>query len=105
MFKPHELASFIKKRVAVIKKSLQIQDHYHSELIVHHRIKSFIKWKAPLDGWINLNIDRASKNNPGPTGAGGVFHGPLGNYIVGFSVNLSICSWVKAKMMGLLHGL
>jgi len=38
MFKPHEPDSFIKKRAAGIKKSLQTQDHYHSKLIVHPRI-------------------------------------------------------------------
>lgn len=27
-------------------------------------------WKKPLEGWVKVNFDGASKGNPGPSGAG-----------------------------------
>jgi len=67
--------------------------------------ESLIQWFPPPEGWVKLNVDGASKGNPGLAGAGGLLRGQYGNWIRGFALNLGICSSVKAELLALLHGL
>jgi hypothetical protein len=41
-------------------------------------IRSRDKWRPPLEGFLKLNFDGASKGNPGPSRDGGVFHNSKG---------------------------
>ena len=67
--------------------------------------ESFIQWIPPPEGWFKLNVDGASKGNPGPAGAGGILRGQYGNWIRGFALNIGICTFVKGELTALLHGL
>ena len=50
--------------------------------------ESLIQWTPPPERWIKLNVDGASKGNPGTAGAGGILRGHYGNWIKGFTLNL-----------------
>ena len=43
-----------------------------------------VLWQRPDSGWTKLNTDGASKGNPGPAGAGGIFRDNHGNPILAF---------------------
>jgi hypothetical protein len=49
-------------------------------------------WRPPQKGFIKLNFDGASKGNPGPAGAGGVFRNHKGEPLLFFATNLGITS-------------
>ena len=64
-----------------------------------------IKWEPPSENWTKLNVDGASKGNPGLAGGGGVLRNHRGDWIKGFAANFGMCSSVKAEMLALLQGL
>ncbi|KAJ8430823.1 hypothetical protein Cgig2_034150 [Carnegiea gigantea] len=66
---------------------------------------AFVRWHAPREDWIKLNIDGASKGNPGPSGGGGIFRDHYGNWIKAFACNFGWCTSVKAEVLALLKGL
>ena len=66
---------------------------------------NLVQWFPPPEGWSKLNVDGASKGNPGPAGAGGLLRGPYGNWIRGFALSIGLCSSVKAELIALLRGL
>ena len=72
---------------------------------ISNKTEALIQWKSPPYVWVKLNLDDASHGNPGSAGCGGMFRDPLGKWLVGFSVNLGVCTSVKAEMMALWHGL
>lgn len=49
-----------------------------------------VKWLTPPIGKMKLNIDGASKVNPGPSGCGVIIHDHLGQLIHGFSLFLGV---------------
>jgi len=73
--------------------------------IVSPNVKVFIKWKPPIESWIKLNIDGASKGNPGSVGGGGVFRGHSSKWIKEFSANFEHCTSVKTELLALLKSL
>ena len=64
------------------------------------RQELLVRWCAPVEGWVKLNVDGASKGNPGIAG-GGVLRDHYGNWIQGFACNLGWCSSVKAEFLAL----
>ena len=63
-----------------------------------------IHWKAPIWSCVGLNTDGAMKRS-GYAGAGGLIRDSNGNWLMGFTVNLGMCSVLSAKLWGLFHGL
>ncbi|KAL9416422.1 hypothetical protein AB3S75_039586 [Citrus x aurantiifolia] len=63
-----------------------------------------IRWKAPTWPCVSLNMDGARKGF-GHAGAGGLIRDFNGNWLMGFTVNLGMCSVLSAELWGLLHGL
>ena len=57
-----------------------------------------------MGGWLIMNTYGASKGNPGPAGAGGVLRGDKGEWLIGFSESLGVCSSVKAEIRTVLRG-
>lgn len=41
-------------------------------------------WQKPAAQWVKLNVDGASKGNPGPAGIGGIIRDSRSNLIKGF---------------------
>ncbi|KAH9723967.1 putative ribonuclease H protein [Citrus sinensis] len=52
------------------------------------RVETLIRWKAPIWSCVSLNMDDSN-----------------GNWLMGFTVNLGICSVLSVELWGLLHGL
>ena len=48
-------------------------------------------------------MDGATKGNPGPATVGGVLCGHKGEWLMGFTKNLGICSSMKAKIRAVLR--
>ena len=53
---------------------------------------------------VSLNTDGAKKGS-GYAGAGGLIRDSNGNWLMGFTVNLGMCSVLSTELWGLLHGL
>ncbi|KAH9724217.1 putative ribonuclease H protein [Citrus sinensis] len=68
------------------------------------RVETMIHWKAPIWSCVGLNTDGAMKRS-GYAGAGGLIRDSNGNWLMGFTVNLGMCSVLSAKLWGLFHGL
>ena len=47
-------------------------DKVYGATTFNARVEKYIGWKAPLEGWVTLNTDGASKKNPGCAGSGGL---------------------------------
>lgn len=63
-----------------------------------------IRWKAPIWSCVSLNIDGAKKGY-GYAGTSGLLRDFNGNYLMGLTVNLRMCSILSTDLWGLLHGL
>ncbi|XP_027150495.1 uncharacterized protein LOC113750754 [Coffea eugenioides] len=82
----------------------------HSGLILcMERTKSvlprWVAWSRPSAGYVKLNIDGSSLENPGHSGAGRVFRDSSGNILCGFSLFLGSRTNMEAEAMALLEGL
>lgn len=66
---------------------------------------TLVQWKPPTGNLLKLNIDGASKGNPGRAGCGGVVRNSSGDLILAFSEYLEIGTNNKAEMQGLYSGL
>ncbi|CAI9780517.1 unnamed protein product [Fraxinus pennsylvanica] len=64
-----------------------------------------ISWKKPLEKEYKLNVDGASKGNPGLVGGGGVLRDSNGTFLAGFSHHYSPCTNMVAETRALLDGL
>jgi len=95
----------VPKRIGEIRKALARIGATSVNSSTHPRTETFIQWVIPLEGWIKLNLDGASCGNPGLARDGGAFGCPIRNWLLNFSVNLDVCSSVKAELLGLLYGL
>ena len=64
-----------------------------------------IKWIAPLEPFIKLNIDGNSLGNPRLARAGGLLCNSSDAWILGFSLNMGIASNNIAKLGAVRQGL
>ena len=65
----------------------------------------WISWSLPLEVFLKLNIDRASKGNPGSSGGGVVLRNHWGQLVLVGSYYYGHCSNMEAEMKALLSGL
>jgi ribonuclease HI len=54
---------------------------------------------------VKINVDGCSKGNPGVAGAGGIIRDAMGRWIVGFALNIGICTSVSAELWAITNGL
>ncbi|KAK6115002.1 hypothetical protein DH2020_007271 [Rehmannia glutinosa] len=64
-----------------------------------------VTWRVPDMGWFKLNIDGASRGNPGLAGCGGVIRDTQATIIAGFSTFIDVASNVQAELRAILLGL
>lgn len=69
------------------------------------RVERMIAWTPPRVGWLKMNTDGTSRNNPGLATAGGVLRDETGQWRGGFSLNIGICSVPLAELWGVYYGL
>lgn len=67
-------------------------------------IERWIGWSPPTWPWCKLNID-GTKKKSGVASAGGILRDQSGNWIIGFGMNIGICSVTVAELWGLYRGL
>ena len=58
-------------------------------------------------GWHTLKTDGCVrlKRRHGGGGGGGLLRGSSGEWVVGFSINLGVCSIEEAELWAIVHGL
>ncbi|KAK9278780.1 hypothetical protein L1049_028358 [Liquidambar formosana] len=78
-----------------------------SRLAKERLVKSvrYIAWSFPPLGWVKLNTYGSSRGNPGESAGEGLLRDDAGNWMVGFCVNIGVCSVTGAKLWALFHGL
>ena len=69
------------------------------------KIPRIIKWNAPLEPFIKLNIDGSSLGNPGLVGASRLLCNSLGDWISSFSLYMGITSNNIAELGAVCEGL
>ena len=104
-FSPYQPVEFIQRYTKTILKALDAPNVLAQNQVRSNKSVALIQWKAPLDDWVKLNIDGASRGNPGPAGCGGVVRDSAGTWLASFSAKLGVCTSVKAELMALVHGL
>src|SRR3954462_1387178 len=62
-------------------------------------------WKKPSSKVIKLNIDGASKGNPGDAGIGGLFRNSNGDFIIGFASYLGTTTSIMVEAKAIYFGL
>ena len=73
--------------------------------IVKLSISQVIKWMAPTEPFIKLNIDGSSLDNPGLAGAGNLLRDSSRVWISGFSLNMDIMTNNMAELGTVRQGL
>ncbi|KAL4386745.1 hypothetical protein GQ457_09G012620 [Hibiscus cannabinus] len=68
-------------------------------------MRSPVEWTPPEQGWVKLNTDGAPHAISGMASCGGVFRDHMGEWILGFSKFIGVCSVVDAELWGVLVGL
>lgn len=64
-----------------------------------------IKWVVPLEGWVKINTNGASRGEKQMAGCGGLIGGCVGKWVCGFAKKLGMCSALKAELWAVLTGL
>ncbi|KAL4336249.1 hypothetical protein GQ457_07G029660 [Hibiscus cannabinus] len=64
-----------------------------------------VEWAPPEQGWVKLNTDGARHATSGMASCGGVLRDHLGEWILGFSKFIGVCSVIDAELWGVLVGL
>ncbi|KAK8491833.1 hypothetical protein V6N11_069687 [Hibiscus sabdariffa] len=62
-------------------------------------------WCAPATGWCKLNTDDSRCNTTGRASYGGVLRNVKGDWIMGFSRFIGVCSTLEVEIWGVLEGL
>ena len=69
------------------------------------REEILVGWEPTLVGWIALNMDGASRRNPGVSGGGGIFRGWHGECLGGFAERMGVYYSARAELRAVLRGL
>ncbi|KAK9291995.1 hypothetical protein L1049_019947 [Liquidambar formosana] len=81
------------------------EDAQKTECVSPCKHLSFIAWSFPSAGWVKLNTDGSSRGNPGKAAGGGLIRDDAGCWLVGFGINIGICTITTAEIWALFHGL
>ncbi|MQM08584.1 hypothetical protein Taro_041434 [Colocasia esculenta] len=73
-------------------------------VIVPVKMSKFVRW-IPLVHGLMLNVDGASKGNPGPCGGGGIFRDSSGNATLDFSHYYGVGSCMVSEVRALHDGI
>ncbi|KAL4346674.1 hypothetical protein GQ457_17G015250 [Hibiscus cannabinus] len=64
-----------------------------------------VRWQPPVSVWFKLNIDGSRVSPEGFASCGGVVRTSSGEWIIGFSKYVRICSTVVAELWDVFEGL
>ena len=98
-----EYAWFHELEPSLLDRTKQISKHYsHWEIRLEEQ--EFIKWRSSLEKHI-LQVDGASKGNPGPAGSGGVLFDISGKIVLSFAWGLGQNTNNTAEILAIWQGL
>ncbi|XP_074304974.1 uncharacterized protein LOC141639890 [Silene latifolia] len=97
-------SSFLMERIWEVKNAKESTD-VCVKAREQRRHEIFVQCIAPLAGWVVLNIDGASKGNPGLSGAGCLIRDASGQLIKAFSEKLGLETVTRGEIMALRRGL
>ncbi|OMP08311.1 hypothetical protein CCACVL1_01125 [Corchorus capsularis] len=89
----------------VLKSALGKLEGKSTSAAIAQEFKKKYGKKPPLYEVVKLNTDGAARGNPGVAGAGGVIRNSSGDWLVGFTAHLGVCSNVAAELHALRLGL
>ncbi|KAK9013943.1 hypothetical protein V6N11_005118 [Hibiscus sabdariffa] len=64
-----------------------------------------VRWRRPPEEWCKLNCDEAVVTSSGYSTCGGVIRNAAGDWLIGFSRKLGICSVIESELWGIYEGL
>jgi ribonuclease HI len=97
--RPIRQPEFVRQRLKCYSSADRVmQDVVHQQKTIIH-----VGWNPPLQGWVCLNVDGASRN--GVIGCGGVVRGSVGEWIHGFSKIIGRGEIYIAELSGVLEGM
>jgi ribonuclease HI len=73
-------------------------------LPTRQQVEIGVAWQRPVEGWVVLNTDGASRRT-GVAGCGGLLRNSNGQWLGGFSRHLGRCSAYIAELWGVFEGL
>jgi ribonuclease HI/exonuclease III len=98
-----EYAWFHELEPSLLNRTKKIPKHYsHWEIRLEEQ--EFIKWRSSLEKHI-LQVDGASKGNPGPAGSGGVLFDISGKIVLSFAWGLGQNTNNTAEILAIWQGL
>ncbi|KAK9136201.1 hypothetical protein Syun_015531 [Stephania yunnanensis] len=83
-------------------------DHDDTRLlagVTRKRPRRWVCWDFPNTGWVKLNVDGASKGNPGPASFGGVMRDERGCWLFGYMGHIGTASSTVAELWAIREGL
>ncbi|MQM08287.1 hypothetical protein Taro_041142 [Colocasia esculenta] len=86
------------------QQHLSILMHYGFKPMVKMKMPKLVRWTPPRFGF-SLNVDGASKGNPGPCGGGGCIRDYKGNIYLGFAFFYGQGNSLVAEVLALCDGL
>ncbi|KAL4291966.1 hypothetical protein GQ457_14G024710 [Hibiscus cannabinus] len=64
-----------------------------------------VRWEAPPPPWCKVNVDDACDSATGRASCGGAIRSDSGQWLMGFSRQLGLCSSLEAELWGIFEGL
>ncbi|KAL4283143.1 hypothetical protein GQ457_16G010650 [Hibiscus cannabinus] len=64
-----------------------------------------VRWEAPPPSWCKVNVDGACDSATGRASCGGAIRSDSGQWLMGFSRQLGLCSSLEAELWGIFEGL
>ncbi|KAE8693055.1 hypothetical protein F3Y22_tig00110819pilonHSYRG00250 [Hibiscus syriacus] len=71
----------------------------------YRQVNRIVLWSPPPPNWCKMNTDGSRKAGNGFATCGGVLRSSNGDWLVGFSKVIGICSIVEAELWGIYEGL
>lgn len=87
------------------KKSLESLEYFDLHVTAKAYKIQLVLWKSPSSQWSKLNIDGASRRNPGDSGAKGIIRDQKCKLLLAFAHFLGVSTPVYAETESLLLGI
>lgn len=103
----YDLTRNVKGRKSLTMNEQRILEKWgiHEENSNEERQNRVIKWIKPNQGELKLNVDGASRGNPGLVGGGGILRDHEGNMVMAFCKFFRKCTNMEVECRAMAEGL